>query len=142
MRVVICGGGVIGACTAFFLSRRGIDVTVGERTEIAAAASGKGGGVPALAWSAGPPPEAPARRSFALHAALPEETGADWSYRRMNAYSGVVDGEHSPRRHAPSELDWLSDGVVITSRLGTPETTAIVPPRTFTSAMMKSAQGL
>ena len=44
MRVVICGGGVIGACTAYFLSRRGIDVTVVERTEVAAAASGKAGG--------------------------------------------------------------------------------------------------
>ena len=39
MRVVICGGGVIGACTAYFLSRRGVDVTVVERTEVAAAAS-------------------------------------------------------------------------------------------------------
>ena len=44
MRVVICGGGVIGACAAYFLSRRGIDVTVVERTEVAAAASGKAGG--------------------------------------------------------------------------------------------------
>ena len=35
MRVVICGGGVIGACAAYFLSRRGIDVTVVERTEVA-----------------------------------------------------------------------------------------------------------
>jgi glycine/D-amino acid oxidase-like deaminating enzyme len=26
MRVVVCGGGVIAACTAYFLSRRGIDV--------------------------------------------------------------------------------------------------------------------
>ena len=142
MRVVICGGGVIGACTAFFLSRRGIDVTVVEQTEVAAAASGKAGGFLALDWCAGTPLDALARRSFALHAALPKETGADWSYRRMNAYSGVVVGGHSPRRHARCELDWLSDGIVITSRLGTPETTAIVPPRTFTSAMMKSAQGL
>jgi glycine/D-amino acid oxidase-like deaminating enzyme len=36
MRVVICGGGVIGACTAYFLSRRGIDVVVIERTEVGA----------------------------------------------------------------------------------------------------------
>jgi glycine/D-amino acid oxidase-like deaminating enzyme len=36
MHVVICGGGVIGACTAYFLSRRGIDVTVVECSEIAA----------------------------------------------------------------------------------------------------------
>ena len=32
MRVVICGGGVIGACTAYFLARRGIEVIVVERT--------------------------------------------------------------------------------------------------------------
>src|ERR1700741_2643339 len=142
MHVVICGAGVIGACTADFLRRRGIDVTVIERTDVAAAASGKAGGFPALDWCAGTPLDALARRRFELHAALQEETGADWSYRRMNAWSGVVVGDGSPRRHAPSELDWLSDGIVITSRLGTPETTAIVPPRTFTSAMMKSAQGL
>jgi glycine/D-amino acid oxidase-like deaminating enzyme len=37
MHVVICGSGVIGACTAYFLSRRAIDVTVVERIEVAAA---------------------------------------------------------------------------------------------------------
>jgi hypothetical protein len=41
----ISGGGVIGACTAYFLSRCGIDV---ERSEVAAAASGKAGGFLAL----------------------------------------------------------------------------------------------
>ena len=64
MRVVICGGGVIGACTAYFLSRRGIDVIVVERTEVAAAASGKAGGFLALDWCAGTPLDALARRSF------------------------------------------------------------------------------
>jgi glycine/D-amino acid oxidase-like deaminating enzyme len=68
MRVVICGGGVIGACTAYFLRRRGIDVTVVERTEVAAAASGKAGGFLALDWCAGTPLDALARRSFPLHA--------------------------------------------------------------------------
>jgi glycine/D-amino acid oxidase-like deaminating enzyme len=142
MRVLICGGGAIGACTAYFLARRGIGVTVVERAEVAAAASGKAGGFLALDWCAGTPLDALARRSFQLHANLQGETGADWSYRRMNAYSGVVVGDRSPRRRTPSELTWLSDGIVITNRLGTPETTAIVPPRTFTSAVMKSAQGL
>jgi glycine/D-amino acid oxidase-like deaminating enzyme len=140
MHVVICGGGVIGACTAYFLSRRDIDVSVVERAEVAAAASGKAGGFLALDWCAGTPLDAMARRSFALHAALQAEVGADWSYRRMSAYSGVVVGESSAHRHKPAELDWLSDGVIITSRLGTPETTAIVPPRTFTAAMMSAAQ--
>jgi glycine/D-amino acid oxidase-like deaminating enzyme len=142
MHVVICGGGVIGACTAYYLTRRGIDVTVVERAGVAAAASGKAGGFLALDWCAGTPLDALARRSFALHATLQQETGADWSYRRMNAYSGVVVGERSARRHAPCELEWLADGIAITSQLGTPETTAIVPPRTFTAAMMKSAQNL
>jgi glycine/D-amino acid oxidase-like deaminating enzyme len=140
MRVVICGGGVIGACTAYFLSRRGIDVIVVERTEVAAAASGKAGGFLALDWCAGSPLDALARRSFGLHAALPNEIAGDWGYRRMTAYSGFVVAEGDARRHVPSELDWLSDGVIIASRLGTTETTAIVHPRAFTAAMMSAAQ--
>src|SRR5215216_7633160 len=138
MRVVICGGGVVGACTAYFLSLRGAEVTVVENTEVAAAASGKAGGFLALDWCAGSPLDALARRSFGLHAALPDEIAGDWGYRRMTAYSGFVVPERDARRHGPAELDWLSDGVVIASRLGTPETTAIVNPPVFTAAMMKA----
>jgi glycine/D-amino acid oxidase-like deaminating enzyme len=140
MRVTICGGGVIGACTAYFLARRGIETIVVEHAEVAAAASGKAGGFLARDWCAGTPLDALARRSFELHAALPGEVGGDWSYRRMTAYAGFVVPEGDARRHAPSRLDWLSDGVVITNRLGTPETTAIVPPRAFTRAMMSGAE--
>jgi glycine/D-amino acid oxidase-like deaminating enzyme len=140
MRVVICGGGAIGACTAYFLSRRGIDVMVVERTEVAAAASGKAGGFLALDWCAGTPLDALARRSFQLHAALPREIAGDWAYQRMTAYSGTVVSDRDHRRHRSAELDWLADGVVITNRLGTPDTTAIVHPRKFTSAIMSAAQ--
>src|SRR5438874_7655098 len=110
MRVLICGGGVIGACTAYFLARRGVDVTVIERTEVACAASGKAGGFLALDWCAGSPLDSLARRSFALHARLANELNGDWGYRGMKAYSGVAVGEHDERRHAPATLDWLSDG--------------------------------
>jgi glycine/D-amino acid oxidase-like deaminating enzyme len=140
MRVVIYGAGVIGACTAYFLARRGIDVVVVERTEVAAAASGKAGGFLALDWSAGTPLDALARRSFHLHAALTDEIAGDWAYQRMTAYSGLVVSERDARRHAPARLDWLSEGDLITHRLGTPETTAIVHPRKFTSAIMSAAQ--
>ena len=53
MRIVICGGGVISACTAYFLKRRGVEVIVVERTEVATlppaklAASSRSTGVPA-----------------------------------------------------------------------------------------------
>jgi glycine/D-amino acid oxidase-like deaminating enzyme len=76
MRVLICGGGVIGASIAYFLARRGIATTVIERTGIACAASGKAGGFLALDWNDGTPVEQLARRSFALHGQLADELDA------------------------------------------------------------------
>ena len=70
MRVVICGGGVIGACTAYFLSLRQVEAIVVERTGVACAASGKSGGFLALDWCDGSPLGRLARRSFNLHADL------------------------------------------------------------------------
>ena len=139
MRVVICGGGVIGACTAYFLCRHGVDVVVVERVEAAAAASGKAGGFLARDWCAGTPLDALARRSFALHAQLPDEIGGDWGYRPMTAHSGFVAADDDPRRDAPTALGWLSKGVVLEQRIGTKETTAIVHPYKFTSAVMNAA---
>src|ERR1700740_1845845 len=100
MRVLICGGGVIGACTAYFLARRGVDVIVVERTEVACAASGKAGGFLASDWCTGSPLDSLARRSFVLHAQLAVEIEQDCGYRRMNAYSGFVVRDDDARRHA------------------------------------------
>jgi glycine/D-amino acid oxidase-like deaminating enzyme len=140
MHVVICGGGVIGACTGYFLARRGIDVTVVERSAVASSASGKAGGFLALDWCVGSPLDALARRSFALHARLSEDIDGDWGYQRMTAYSGRVVGERDKRRHVAAELKWLSDGVIIDARLSTTETTAIVHPRSFTLSIMQAAE--
>jgi glycine/D-amino acid oxidase-like deaminating enzyme len=140
MRVVICGGGVIAACTAYFLARRGVEVIVVERTEVACAASGKAGGFLALDWCAGSALDALARRSFALHAQLVNEIDGAWAYQRMNAYSGYVVADNDARLRTPSRLDWLCEGVVISAQLGDSQTTAIVHPRKFTTALMQAAE--
>ena len=140
MHVVICGAGVIGACSAYFLARRGIDVTVVERCEVASSASGKAGGFLARDWCAASPLDALARRSFALHASLNEEIDAGWGYQRVSAYSGVLVPDRDARRRGAAELNWLSDGVIIGTQLSTTETTAMVNPRSFTLAMMRAAE--
>jgi glycine/D-amino acid oxidase-like deaminating enzyme len=58
----------------------------------------------------------------------------------MSAYSGFVMPDGDARRLMPSELDWLSEGVAIGGRIGTPDTTAIVHPRKFTAGMMAAAK--
>ena len=141
MQVLICGGGVIGASIAYFLSRRGIGVTVVERTGIACAASGKSGGFLARDWCDGTPLASLARRSFALHAELAATLAGDWGYRRLTTYGGIA-GRRSrfAQRRTDYDLRWLSTDTVVTQQLGTPETTAQVHPARFTDAMMQAAQ--
>ena len=116
--VVVCGAGVIGASVAYFLTRRGIGVTVVERSGVACAASGKSGGFLALDWCDGSPLGPLARASFALHAELAKELGADYGYRRMDTFmlaareTGTVAGGHRvaapPGSTAPASSRHLS----------------------------------
>ena len=69
-RIVICGGGAIGAAIAYFLSVRGAEAIVIERHEIAGSASGKSGGFLALDWCRGSPLD-----DDDVDAAAREETG-------------------------------------------------------------------
>ncbi|MFN8633540.1 MAG: FAD-dependent oxidoreductase [Chloroflexota bacterium] len=140
MRVVVCGGGVIGASTAYFLSRRGADVTVVERAGVACASSGKAGAFLALDWCVGSPLDALARRSFALHAQLPGEIDADWGYHRVTTYSGFAAPFRETRGRGSRDLSWLSDDVVVSGQIGSPQTTAMVHPRLFTEALIGAAQ--
>src|SRR5437588_2583314 len=122
MRVVVCGGGVIGACVAYFLARRGVRPLIIERTAVACAASGKSGGFLALDWCDGTPLEPLARRSFALHARLPKEIGGNWGYRRLTTYGGFAGTEKSDCRPGSAyDFNWLSDDVTLTRRLGSAE---------------------
>jgi glycine/D-amino acid oxidase-like deaminating enzyme len=137
MRVLICGGGVIGASIAYFLSCRGVASTVIERTGLACAASGKAGGFLALDWCDGTPLGPLARRSFALHAQLAEKIGDDWGYRRLTTYGGGAGLRH---RRNVYDIDWLSKDITVLQRLGSTETTAQVHPGQFTAAMMQAAK--
>ena len=139
MQVLICGGGVIGAAIAYFLGRRGVASTVIERTGLACAASGKSGGFLALDWCDGTPLAALARRSFALHASLAEEIGADWGYRRLTTYAGFA-APTGHRSRSAYDLDWVADDVSLTQRLGATQTTAQVHPGRFTEALMQAAK--
>jgi len=125
---------------AYFLSRRGIRVTVVERSGVASAASGKSGGFLALDWCDGSPLGPLARTSFALHAVLARELGTDYGYRPMDTFMlaarerGAIAGSH--RVEAPP---WLDGAAVVTGALGTTETTAQVHPRRFTEALLDAA---
>ncbi len=139
MHVVICGGGAIGCSIAYFLSRRGAQVTVVERSGVANAASGKSGGFLALDWCDGGPLQRLARRSFALHAELAGTLSGEqaWNYRRMTTYGGLAGYAVGS---AGGPLGWTSESVTIGQRLGTPETTAQVHPGGYTRAMMRAAE--
>jgi len=142
MRVVICGGGVIGTTAAYFLSLKGVEAVVVERVGIAAAASGKSGGFLALDWCAGTPVDALARRSFRLHAELAARLdGEAWGYRRMEAFAAVASARRdlSPRRDAEAPA-WLGPEIAAHGRIGTPESTAQVHPARFTEAMLRAAE--
>ncbi len=137
MHVLICGGGVIGASIAYFLSCRGVKATVIERTGLACAASGKSGGFLARDWCDGSPLAPLARRSFALHAMLAEQSADDWGYRRLDTYGGFAG---FPKRRSRYGLDWLSPDVTVSQALGSPDNTAQVHPGQFTAAMMRGAE--
>jgi glycine/D-amino acid oxidase-like deaminating enzyme len=83
MKVVICGGGIIGTSTAFHLAARGVSSTIVERSSPACAASGKAGGFLAREWCDHFEVGALARSSFDLHmtlAADPRFKDCDYRY--------------------------------------------------------------
>ena len=127
MRVLICGGGVIGASIAYFLSCRGVQPIVIERTALACAASGKAGGFLALDWCDRTPLEALARRSFTLHAELAEPIGGEWGYRRLTTYGGLM-SSHARHGRPAHKTNWVSDHVTLNQQLGSADTTAQVHP--------------
>jgi glycine/D-amino acid oxidase-like deaminating enzyme len=141
MHVVICGAGVIGTSIAYFLSLRGVEVTVVERASVACAASGKSGGFLALDWCDGSPLAPLARRSFELHGALAGDLGDDWGYRRLDTFSLLASDNRDLAGYRQLQTpDWLGAETAIHGQLGTEASTAQVHPGDFTKAMMRAAE--
>src|SRR5258705_4513131 len=138
--VVVCGAGVMGAATAYFLARRGVDVTVVERSGVACAASGKSGGFLALDWCDDSPLGPLARASFALHAELAKSIASDYGYRRVDTFM-LAAHERGSRRgeHRVTPPRWLDGAGVVTAALGSTETTAQIHPARFTAALIEAA---
>lgn len=137
-RVVICGGGVIGVAIAYFLSCRGAHPIVIERYAVAGSASGKSGGFLARDWCRETALDALARRSFDLHSELATKLGNPWGYRRLDTYAGYAAASVS--KPTSCQRPWLSGKVALAGRLGSPETTALVEPRAFTTGLMRAAE--
>lgn len=136
-QMVILGGGIIGAATAYYLALRGVPATVVERHRVAGAASGKAGGFLALDWCDGSAMEALARRSFALHRELAQLI-PNIDYRPLATLAvHAVAGEIVPGE-PPETLQWL-DRCRVAGLLGTPNTTAQVHPGRLTQGLLDAA---
>jgi len=139
--VIVCGAGVVGASVAYFLARRGVRVTVVERTGVACAASGKSGGFLALDWCDNTVVEGLARASFVLHAELARELAADYGYRRMDTYMVAArETGRAPGGHRVAAPPWIDGPAMVAGAIGTTETTAQVHPARFTEALLAAAQ--
>ena len=140
-RIVVCGAGAIGASVAWFLARRGAAPLVVDRARPGAAASGKAAGFLAEDWSAGTPLDGLMRASFALHAEIAEELGAERiGYRPMDAMmtAAADEGSVEPYRRLESPA-WLDGNVAVHEVIGDTATTAQVNPYAFTTALVEDA---
>ena len=86
IRVCILGGGVIGASTAYYLSKRGYEnIVILERLGVASCSSGKAGGFLAKDWCDSRGTGDLAKRSYELHKELGKLFDTD--YRSVNTLS-------------------------------------------------------
>nr|CAB3476688.1 unnamed protein product [Digitaria exilis] len=148
-RVIVCGGGVIGACTAYFLSTHGTTPTVPtvlEKCAPACAASGKAGGFLAADWrgylpaswcGSTPSLSALMRVSFALHRRLAStlDGAAAYGFRPIHALSvSLPSGDDDPM--VQNWVDPTASGAEV---LGAPDATAQVHPGLFTKAVLAAS---
>ena len=124
--VAIAGGGLWGCACAYFCQRTShCDVVIVERSRVASAASGKGGGFLARDWGDGTPTAPLHKRAFELHETLAEELLLE-TYRKIPTLSvlggSALDGGPTPL------VSWL-DGDIQMCRMMDEFGTAQVTPK-------------
>jgi glycine/D-amino acid oxidase-like deaminating enzyme len=129
-KIVICGGGIMGASAAYFLTLRGIrDITVIERTAIGSSASGKAGGFLAKNW--GNKVTSPMHvASFNLHVELAKTLGVE-SFRTIETLGC------GPSKKKFLKASWLKAGGELMDKM---ENTAQVDPFELTTKLMDAAK--
>lgn len=147
-RIVIVGAGIVGVCTAYYITRHKSfdpkvhEIVIIEAVRPACAASGKAGGL--LSRSAFPRQIVPL--SFQLHEDLAKEyNGAEkWGHKHLTT-ACLEASKKLPSIHVdtscvtmPPDLDWIhSDMVSFIDILGGPETYAQVYPYKFTMTLLE-----
>lgn len=109
--IIIVGAGIIGVCTAYYLTQHPLfdaklhHITIFEARRPASGASGKAGGLLAL-WAF---PRQIVPLSFDLHQQLAEMYNGEqeWGYRRLNTMS-VQGSLHKRGKSAPSKTKLIS----------------------------------
>eukprot|EP01035_Chromulina_nebulosa_P024498 gene24498-31900_t len=127
-RPIIIGGGIHGVSIAYYLSKRGYQPIIIEKTAIASAASGKAGGFLARDWGYGDTVQLH-QKSYDLHEQLALELQIQ-SYRKVTTLS--VDGNKSGKNIA-NWLDRKASSVVLSMN------TAQVTPLELTTKMLEAA---
>lgn len=138
-KVVIVGGGMMGAATAYYLTRPGCtvaSVTVVEAVAVAQAASGRAGGFLAKGWCDHGATKQLARRSYSLHSTLGQELGVECGYRTLDTVSLGVGPRGEARTGVPA---WVEGAVTQGEVLGTQQDTAQVHPKQLTEALIAAS---
>lgn len=81
MEALVVGGGVVGLSSAYYLARRGVDVTVLERSSVGSGNTGRANGGIRAQFSS-PVSVALSRESIAVWEAFEEHFGVDIGYRQ------------------------------------------------------------
>ncbi|MFB6233467.1 MAG: NAD(P)/FAD-dependent oxidoreductase [Haloarculaceae archaeon] len=81
MEAVVVGGGIVGVASAYYLARRGVDVTVLERSSVGSGNTGRANGGIRAQFSS-PVSVALSRESIAVWERFDAEFGVDIGYRR------------------------------------------------------------